>query len=137
MSDHVQFHVVPSHGDARGFSHSVPASTLSYLRELHDVHLAELIPGGIRGNHYHVERRELLLIRHEDRWRLHHDKGESTQVRRDDFNGAGLVCVEVPPLCSHAVENTGGRSLVIIAISDFPYTPANPDTVGRTITGVG
>lgn len=134
MSDHIHVESVASHGDARGFSHSVPESALDFLRGLRDLHVAELTPGGVRGNHYHLERHELLLIRYEDRWTLHHDKGESTEVHRDAFSGSGLVCVKVPPLCSHAVENTGDRPLVIFALSDVQYTPEHPDTVRRVIT---
>ena len=134
MSAHIHIESVPSHGDGRGFSHSVPKHALSFLRGVSDAHVAELNPGGVRGNHYHVQRHELLLIRHEDRWTLYYDQGESTTVQEVTFDGSGLVTVKVPPLCSHAVKNIGNRPLIIVALSDVEYSPDAPDTVARAIT---
>ncbi len=131
--DRVTAEMVSDGGDERGNSYSVPAHSLAYLRGLKDAHITELVPGGVRGDHYHVQRHEVLVIRHADRWTLHSDTGVATAVETTQFSGGGLVCVLVPPLCSHAVENTGAKPLVIVALSDVEYTPGNSETIARPI----
>lgn len=120
-------------GDRRGFSYTVQDRQLSFLGSVEDVHFSSTLPGHIRGNHFHRLRKELLIVRHEDSWTLAWDRGEGTDVETRKFEGAGTVAVEIEPLASHAVRNDGQRPLLIFAMTDGLYDPANPDSYGRIV----
>jgi dTDP-4-dehydrorhamnose 3,5-epimerase-like enzyme len=49
-------------GDARGNSFPVPADWFSNTFPVRDVHITTVLPGHIRGNHYHVARHEVLIV---------------------------------------------------------------------------
>ena len=120
-------------GDQRGFSYSLQDHHFSFLGSVKDVHFSTTLPGHIRGNHYHRLRRELLIVRYEDSWTLAFDQGEGTAVAARTFAGCGTVAVEIEPLASHAVRNDGQRPLLIFAMTNGLYDPANPDAYGRIV----
>lgn len=125
--------VLKDGGDARGSSFPVPAAWLRRLGVIEDVHVASLVPGGVRGNHYHVTRRELLLVVHQDSWSLHWDCGDKSAVVRREFSGAGAVLVFVPPYAAHAVRNDGKAELQITGMSDGLYDSSAPDAFPRRV----
>jgi UDP-2-acetamido-2,6-beta-L-arabino-hexul-4-ose reductase len=120
-------------GDQRGFSYTVPDRQLSFLGAVEDVHFSSTLPGHIRGNHFHRLRKEVLIVRHEDSWTLAWDRGEGPDIETRKFEGAGTVAVEIEPLTAHAVRNDGQRPLLIFAMTDGLYDPANPDSYGRIV----
>jgi oxalate decarboxylase/phosphoglucose isomerase-like protein (cupin superfamily) len=120
-------------GDGRGSSFSPPHRWLKYLRALEDVHIATIRPGQVRGNHYHVARRELLVVIYSERWSLHWDKGEGTELSRRSFDGAGAVLVAVPASWSHAIRNDSLSDLWLVGASDVAYDPDNPDAFRRVV----
>ena len=66
-------------GVARGNSFSVGALLTTRLGSVQDAHLAIVVPGAIRGNHYHVLRREAILVLYTDSWTLHYDNGDGSR----------------------------------------------------------
>ncbi|MFI6655336.1 hypothetical protein ACIBL8_07475 [Streptomyces sp. NPDC050523] len=99
-----------------------------------DVHVTTLMPGAVRGNHFHVRRRELLLVLHEEAWSGHWDEaGDGTPLHSRTFGGRGAVLIEVPRLVSHAVRNDGSVPLHITGFSDGEYDPASPDAFPRSV----
>jgi len=120
-------------GDQRGSSYSLQDQQLSFLGAVRDVHFSTTLPGHIRGNHFHRLRREVLVVRHEDSWTLAWDLGEGTAPKSRMFDGAGTVVVEIEPLASHAVRNDGQRPLLIFAMTNGLYDPANPDSYSRIV----
>ncbi len=95
--------------------------------------MATIRPGRVRGNHYHRDHFELLLILHTDRWSLHWDEGPDTPVQKREFQGAGAVMVEIEPLASHAVRNDGQTDLQIIGMASSIHDPASPDSIPRRV----
>jgi UDP-2-acetamido-2,6-beta-L-arabino-hexul-4-ose reductase len=120
-------------GDERGSSFSLQDQQLSFLGSVKDVHFSTTLPGHIRGNHFHRLRKEVLVVRHEDSWTLAWDAGEGTAVNSQKFGGIGTVVVEIEPLASHAVRNDGQRPLLIFAMTNGLYDPANPDAYSRIV----
>jgi len=118
-------------GDERGFSFSAPRETLDFLGRLADMHLASTAPGAVRGNHYHLRRREAIVFLPGTAWSLHWDEGEGTPPQHRQFNGSGAVLVLVSPGASHAVRNDGDAPLWLVACSSEPYDPA--ETVARKV----
>lgn len=121
--------------DERGESFSVPLQYLEFLGAPKDVHIASIRHGHVRGNHYHVERHELILVLPHDVWSLHWDVGADTDICTRTFQGAGAVAIAVPPHSAHAIRNDGRAPLWLIAASDFHYSSADPDVYRRVVVG--
>jgi hypothetical protein len=120
-------------GDERGRSFALPGSWLSDAFPVRDGHVTTLLPGHIRGNHFHRIRREILILMFEDRCSLHWNTGEGTPLHHHQFEGQGTVAVMVEPHASHAIRNDGSVLLHIVGLSDAAYDPLMPDTVFRQV----
>ncbi len=118
-------------GDAPGLSFTIPAEALAYLGRVQDVHLASTKPGAIRGNHYHLRRREAIVVLPGPRWSLHWDEGEGTTARHRRFDGSRAVLVTVATGASHAVRNDGDEPLWLMACSSEAYDPG--ESVARKV----
>ena len=93
-----------------------------------DVHLASTKPGAVRGNHYHLRRREAIVVLPGTKWSLHWDEGDKSAAQHRTFDGAGAVLVLVSPGASHALRNDGDATLWLVAISSETYDPAESVT---------
>ena len=120
----IQISELANHGDARGFSLTTPAQALDFLGNVADIHLASTGPGAIRGNHYHLRRREAIVLLPGPPWSLHWDEGEDTETQHRQFDGGSAVLVLVSPGASHAVRNDGETLLWLVACSSLPYDPS-------------
>jgi dTDP-4-dehydrorhamnose 3,5-epimerase-like enzyme len=118
-------------GDARGFSFTLPPPALEFVGRIADMHLASTAPGAIRGNHYHLRKREAIVILPGAAWSLHWDCGEGMARQHRHFDGSSAVLVLVSPGSSHAVRNDGTTLLWLVACSSDPYNPA--ETVVRKV----
>lgn len=125
--------VLEDRGDDRGASFSVAYEYLSFLGEPKDLHVASIRPGCVRGNHYHVERREVIVVIHTDSWSLHWDGGEGSPTSSRRFDGAGVVALAVPPHSAHALRNDGDDALWVLAATDGHYDPDRPDAYRRVV----
>ena len=115
-------------GDARGLSFTAPTDALAFVGRMSDVHLASTKPGAVRGNHYHLRRREAIVVMPGAKWSLHWDEGENSQPQHRNFDGSKAVLVLVSPGQSHAVRNDGDSEMWLVAISSETYDPAESVT---------
>jgi oxalate decarboxylase/phosphoglucose isomerase-like protein (cupin superfamily) len=127
----IQVSELRNSGDARGFSFTVPPEALDFLGRIADIHLASTAPGAVRGNHYHLRRREAIVMLPGTAWSLHWDEGEGMAPQHRRFDGAGAVLVLVSPGSSHAVRNDGTTPLWLVACSSEAYEPT--ETVARKV----
>jgi oxalate decarboxylase/phosphoglucose isomerase-like protein (cupin superfamily) len=118
-------------GDARGLSFTAPAEALAFVGRMADVHLASTGPGAVRGNHYHLRRREAIIVLPGAKWSLHWDEGEGSVAQHRTFDGGVAVMVLVSPGASHAVRNDGDGTVWLVAISSETYDPA--ESVARKV----
>jgi hypothetical protein len=128
--------------DSRGLSFSILAAHLDKIGSARDIHIGEILPGRIRGNHYHVNRGEVIAVIHKDRWSLHWDTGHGTDVHSKSFVGSGAVAIAPPKNWSHAIRNDGAVPMWIIAISDRAFdrhaaTEAQKDALRRAVVTDG
>jgi dTDP-4-dehydrorhamnose 3,5-epimerase-like enzyme len=128
----VEIHELPDHGDQRGFSFTIPAGALRFIGEVKDVHVAAILPGSVRGNHFHQKRREILVLTYSSDWSFHWDEGAGTAVQQRAFQGSGAVLIVIRPGASHAVRNNGTGSLTLMAASSESYDPN--DSIARKVT---
>src|SRR5437773_4552503 len=113
MNSRVHVFALPNNGDNRGSSFSIPPQILSFVGEVGDINLTTMTPGAIRGNHYHLRRREALIVLYSASWALYWDEGEYSSARSREFAGAGATGVLIEPYNSHAVVNSGDSNLVV------------------------
>ena len=118
-------------GDTRGFSFTLPPGALDFLKRVADLHLASIMPGSVRGNHYHLRRREAIVVLPGAEWSLHWDDGEGLPLQHRSFQGNSAVLVLVSPDSSHAVRNDGEALLWLVACSSETYDPA--ESVARRV----
>jgi dTDP-4-dehydrorhamnose 3,5-epimerase-like enzyme len=131
MTPRLQIIELPNFGDTRGMSFTVPAEALAFVGRMADIHLASTKPGATRGNHYHLRRREAIIVMTGSKWSLHWDEGNNSPAEHREFGGKMAVLVLVSPGQSHAVRNDGGRELWLVAISSETYDPA--ESVSRKV----
>jgi len=129
----VTISVLQDSGDRRGASFKAGATWFEFLGGVAATHITTLLPGHVRGNHYHVRGREVLVVLFMDEWQLSWDQGASTAVCSKVFSGTGAVVVEIDPFASHAVANTGKFSLWIVGVSNVAWDPNAPDSQPRKV----
>jgi dTDP-4-dehydrorhamnose 3,5-epimerase-like enzyme len=127
----IQVSILNNSGDARGFSFTAPREALDFLGRISDMHLASTGAGSVRGNHYHLRRREAIVMLPGTKWSLHWDEGENTAAQHRQFDGASAVLVLVSPGASHAVRNDGEDRLWLVACSSEPFDPQ--ETIARKV----
>jgi oxalate decarboxylase/phosphoglucose isomerase-like protein (cupin superfamily) len=127
----IQISELGNFGDLRGESFTLPADALAFLARVADIHLASTAPGAIRGNHYHLRRREAIVLLSGTAWSLHWDEGEHLPAQHRSFDGNIAILVLVSPGASHAVRNDGAAPLWLVACSSEPYDPT--ETVARKV----
>lgn len=118
-------------GDARGASFTVPAEAITFLGRNSDIHVASIRPGAIRGNHYHLRRRAVIVVLPGSKWSLHWDEDEHSCAQHQHFNGKLPVLLLISPGASHALRNDGDRELWWFSLSSEPYDPA--ESVARKV----
>lgn len=121
MNGHLEVVGLHESTDDRGWSFSLVAETLERMGDIRDVHIAEIKPGQIRGNHYHSKRNEFITVVYQGEWSLHWDTGEGTAIHNQTYEGHGAVLVTPPRNWSHAVRNDGSTSIWIFVTSDQAY----------------
>ena len=131
MQAKTQISELGNRGDTRGPSFTVPADALAFVGRVADVHLASTTRGAVRGNHYHLQRREALIVLPGAKWSFHWDDGEDSAALHREFQGKSAVLVLLSPGASHAVRNDSDDTLWLVAISSEPYDPA--DSVMRKV----
>ena len=130
----VILHHLGDRGDDRGSSFTLRSDSLAWLGTVRDTHVAWIKPGKIRGDHFHLRRREVLVVVHSADWTLFWDEGEGMPVQSICVRGRGTSTVEIPVECSHAIRNDANVDLLIIGLSSEAYDP--DESVRRMVSGV-
>ena len=117
----IQISDLDNKGDARGVSFTAPLQALQFVGRMLDVHVSSSQPGTVRGNHYHLRRREAIVILPGTSWSFHWDEGEQTPAQHRSFNGDHAILILVSPDASHAIPNDGSETLWLLAISSEIY----------------
>jgi dTDP-4-dehydrorhamnose 3,5-epimerase-like enzyme len=118
------------HGDERGWVVNPLVSPFPE-RPVGQVHVASLEPGAVRGNHYHPGSSEYVFVwggSAEVVW----EEGDGT-FSKEAFEGGHPVVLEIPPGVPHAVVNTGGETVYLIAYYLGESDSEWPDTEARKL----
>lgn len=131
MEQKVRIMELTNTGDTRGFSFTAPTEALAFVGRMSDVHLAATKPGAVRGNHYHLRRREAIVVLPGSTWSFHWDDGEGSPAQHRTFDGSRAIMVLISPGASHAVRNEGDNEMFLVAVSSESYDPA--ESVARKV----
>jgi dTDP-4-dehydrorhamnose 3,5-epimerase-like enzyme len=113
-----------NYDDPRGFSVAIPQEALDFVAQIADLLMASIAPGAVRGNHYHLSKRQANVILPGSAWSLHWDDGQGTTTRHRYFDGDTPVLVLGSPGASHAIRNNGEARLWMVICSSETYDPS-------------
>jgi oxalate decarboxylase/phosphoglucose isomerase-like protein (cupin superfamily) len=119
-------------GDRRGESFTLPPEALEFIGEVKDVHIAMIVAAAVRGDHFHLRRREIVIVLQGSSWRFYWDEDGGTIANSRTFSGIGTTAVFIDPGHSHAIENVGESNLTFCSLSSEPYDPA--ESVTRVVS---
>jgi dTDP-4-dehydrorhamnose 3,5-epimerase-like enzyme len=119
----IQISRLDNNGDARGLSFAMPPEAIEFVGRVADLLFASTDPGAVRGNHYHLHKRQALVLFPGTAWSLYWDDGEGTAAQRRNFDGGSAILVLVSPGCSQAIRNDGAEHLWLVACSSKTYDP--------------
>jgi len=95
------------------------------LQDQRNVHIVMTDPGKIRGNHFHREGVETIVVYGPALVRIREVESIADIVIPD----GRLLRLVIPPGVSHAIKNTGVRPNLLVAFNTTRHDPQVPDTV--------
>ena len=96
--------------------------------------ISTTVPGVIRGEHYHLDKVErFAVISGEAMIRVR--RLFTDEVVEFPVTGDEPVVIDMPPLCTHDITNTGDTELVTLFWSHDHFDPANGDTYPLQVVG--
>lgn len=123
MSSRVLIEPVSFSQDARGWViEPVVSEAIASQRNLH---VAWTEPGCVRGNHYHERGTEILLVMGPALVRLR----ESGAISDTMVPPGQSFRFTIPPGIAHAIQPTGDRPCLLMAVNSERHDPAHPDVV--------
>jgi oxalate decarboxylase/phosphoglucose isomerase-like protein (cupin superfamily) len=128
-----EFHYIKYQGDERGDSYSLPQEAIDFVGRVEEIHVATIVPGAIRGNHFHADKKEATVLVFSDGCRLAWKPLNAGEPQQTDFDGKDAIVFKVLPNVIHAIKNTGNRPMILISFSNGRNDPQNPDTFRHTI----
>lgn len=120
-------------GDSRGNSFHLPPRAFQFIGNMKEAHIATIVPNAIRGNHYHVGKKEFIVVLFQDSWILAWDQGKGSEPDKKVFTGKGAVLIEIDSGNSHAIKNIGNQMLTVIAVSNKVSETNNNDTFKQVV----
>jgi len=130
---HIEIIKLENYGDIRGALYNISDSDMQFLDKIKNIHFGKICPGSIRGNHYHHQSKEMLIISYLDTWTLAWAKKDSDEISIKEFIGSGAALIKVNEGVVHSVKNNGDKDLEIIALSNRIFSKENPDTYSKIL----
>jgi dTDP-4-dehydrorhamnose 3,5-epimerase-like enzyme len=129
----IEIVVLEDYGDTRGALYNIPDTDMQFLDKIQNIHFGKIHPNSIRGNHYHHQSKEMLIISYSDIWTLAWAEKDSDEISKKEFTGSGTVLIKVNEGVVHSVKNNGDKDLEIIALSNRIFSKETPDTYSRIL----
>ena len=122
-----------NYGDKRGVLYNISDAHMQFLDKIKNTHFGRISPGSIRGNHYHHQTKEMLIISYSDIWTLAWAEKDSAEISKKEFTGSGAVLIKINDEIAHSVKNNGNKDLEIIALANRIFSQENPDTFSKIL----
>jgi dTDP-4-dehydrorhamnose 3,5-epimerase-like enzyme len=129
----IEITAIENYGDARGALYNISDEDLQFLDRIQNIHFGKIHPNSIRGNHYHRQSKEMLIISYSDAWTLAWAKKDSAQISTKEFAGSGAVMIKINEGVAHTLKNNGDKDLELIALSSKGFSKENTDAFPRIL----
>lgn len=94
--------------------------------------ISTTVPGVTRGDHYHVDKIErFVVVGGQARIRLR--RLLTDDVRVFDVSGDAPVAIDMPPLTTHNITNTGDSVMTTVFWAGDHFDPDHPDTFAESV----
>jgi len=115
------------HSDSRGVVFEPIAE--DSLQHQHNAHVVISQPGAVRGNHYHLNGREMIAVMGPAMVRIE----ENDQIRDIEIPVNKVYRWVIPPMVPHAIKNTGDQPNILVAFNTVTHDPHHPDVVRKVL----
>lgn len=129
LSDLEMIQPLTNYGDKRGFCFTIPSQVFSFLGNVQEMHVVQLLPDAIRGNHYHQQRKEAVIVLYEDDWLFAWQEPNADESQQRIFTGSGAVLISLAAQTVHTLKNIGQHNLIAISYANLNVM----DTVRKVI----
>ena len=129
----IEIKAIENYGDTRGALYNISDDELKFLDKIQNIHFGKIRPNSIRGNHYHRQSKEMLIISYSDAWTLAWAEKDSAQIFTKEFAGFGAVMIKINDGIVHALKNNGDKDLELIALSNIRFSKKNTDAFSRIL----
>ena len=93
-----------NNADLRGDSYYIPREAIDFIGVVVEIHFATIAPLAVRGNYYHINRNEFIIINFSDCCELAWKDLESKNIYQKTFEGCGAILIEVMSNVVHAIK---------------------------------
>jgi dTDP-4-dehydrorhamnose 3,5-epimerase-like enzyme len=129
----IEITVIENYGDTRGALYNISDDELKFLDKIQNIHFGKIRPNSVRGNHYHRQSKEMLIISYSDVWTLAWAEKDSAQIFTKEFVGSGAVMIKINEGIVHTLKNNGDKDLELIALSNIRFSKKNTDAFSRIL----
>lgn len=133
----IKITTLENYGDTRGALYNISDADLQFLDNIQNIHFGKIRPNSIRGNHYHRQGKELLIITYSDVWTLAWAKKDAAEISTKKFAGSGSVLIKIKEGVAHTLKNDGDRDLELIALSNRRFSRISTDAFPRVLIEPG
>jgi len=137
MQQDIEIKTIENYGDTRGDLYNIPDADLQFLEQIQNIHFGKIHPNFVRGNHYHRQTKEILIVSYSDVWTLAWAKKDTAQISTKEFTGSGAVLIKINAGVAHALKNNGDGDLALIALSNKGFSKENKDAFTRFLIEPG
>jgi dTDP-4-dehydrorhamnose 3,5-epimerase-like enzyme len=129
----IEIKTIENYGDARGDLYNISDADLQFLDRIQNIHFGKIHPNFVRGNHYHRQTKEMLIVSYSDAWTLAWAKQDTARISTQEFIGSGAVLIKINKGVAHALKNSGDEDLTLIALSSKRFSRENADAFTRIL----
>lgn len=129
----IEITAIENYGDIRGDLYNVSDADLQFLDKIQNIHFGKIHPNAVRGNHYHRQTKEMLIISYSDAWTLAWAGKDTAQISTKEFTGSGAVLIKIKEGVAHTLKNNGDKDLELIALSNKRFFKENTDAFSRIL----
>ena len=133
----IEIKVIDNYGDTRGDLYDISDADLQFLDKIQNIHFGKINPNFVRGNHYHRQSKEMLIVSYSDVWTLAWAAKDTARISTKEFMGSGAVLIKINAGVAHALKNNGVKDLALIALSNKRFPKENTDASTRILIDPG
>jgi dTDP-4-dehydrorhamnose 3,5-epimerase-like enzyme len=133
----IEITAIENYGDTRGDLYNIADAELQFFDKIQNIHFGKIRPNSVRGNHYHRQTKEMLIVSYSDAWTLVWAGKDKAQRSIRKFTGSGAVLIKIHEGVAHALKNDGDTDLALIALSDKRFSKEDTDVFSRILMEPG